>query len=53
MRITAELIYLSPQFVNPINEREIDLRGNKISIIENLGATKVKFLQVINRICLI
>lgn len=27
MRITAELISKSPQFLNPLRERELDLRG--------------------------
>jgi hypothetical protein len=27
MRITAELINKSPQFFNPLHERELDLRG--------------------------
>jgi len=42
MRLTPELINISPQFMNPLKEREIDLRGNKIALIENLGVTKVK-----------
>lgn len=33
----------SPQFMNCINYYEIDLRGNKITIIENLGATENQF----------
>jgi hypothetical protein len=41
MRLTPELINISPQFVNPLQERELDLRGNKIALIENLGVTKV------------
>jgi len=43
MRLTAELILKSPNFLNPIKEREIDLRGNKIAVIENLGATQDQF----------
>lgn len=39
MKITAELIQRSPQATNALNERQLDLRGNKISLIENLGAT--------------
>eukprot|EP01125_Pyxidicula_operculata_P008943 TRINITY_DN2953_c0_g1_i8.p2 TRINITY_DN2953_c0_g1~~TRINITY_DN2953_c0_g1_i8.p2 ORF type:complete len:153 (+),score=27.32 TRINITY_DN2953_c0_g1_i8:1119-1577(+) len=38
-RLTAELILSSPAFVNPLKERELDLRGTKIAQIENLGAT--------------
>eukprot|EP01080_Neovahlkampfia_damariscottae_P008034 gene8034-12500_t len=43
MRLTPELINISAQFVNPVQEREIDLRGNKIALIENLGVTKNQF----------
>jgi len=42
-RLTAELIHTSPQFVNPLKQRELDLRGNKIPQIENLGATEDQF----------
>ena len=41
MRLTQDLILRSPRFVNPLNLREIDLRGNKLSMIENLGMTQV------------
>jgi len=43
VRLTAELILTSPAFVNPLKERELDLRGNKISQIENLGATEDQY----------
>ena len=33
MKITAELIQRSPQATNALNERQLDLRGNKISLI--------------------
>ena len=39
MKITNELIQYSNQWVNPIYERQLDLKGNKFSTIENLGAT--------------
>lgn len=42
-RLTAELIAESPQFTNPVKDRELDLRGNKIAVIENLGATLDQF----------
>lgn len=42
MRITIELIQRSPQYVNPLGEREICFRGLKIPLIENLGATLVR-----------
>jgi len=69
VRLTADLIWKSPHFFNPVKERELDLRGipisltplhlspsslslfdnnfvmfftgNKIAVIENLGATEV------------
>jgi len=43
VRLTAELILNSPAFVNTLKERELDLRGNKISQIENLGATEDQY----------
>lgn len=39
-RLTAELIKGSLAFVNPLNARELELRGAKIPQIENLGATE-------------
>ncbi|EME40540.1 hypothetical protein DOTSEDRAFT_90738 [Dothistroma septosporum NZE10] len=40
MRLTAELITNSLSYNNPLNERELDLRGHKIPGIENLGVAK-------------
>ncbi|CAL9060538.1 unnamed protein product [Musa banksii] len=40
VRLTADLIWKSPHFFNAIKERELDLRGNKIAVMENLGATE-------------
>ncbi|KAJ9623239.1 U2 snRNP complex subunit [Taxawa tesnikishii (nom. ined.)] len=37
MRLSAELIQNSLSYLNPLNERELDLRGHKIPTIENLG----------------
>ncbi|EFJ49551.1 hypothetical protein VOLCADRAFT_104320 [Volvox carteri f. nagariensis] len=42
-RITAELIMRSPQYMSCIKQYEVDLRGNKIAAIENLGATQNQF----------
>eukprot|EP01129_Flabellula_baltica_P012032 TRINITY_DN5372_c0_g1_i2.p1 TRINITY_DN5372_c0_g1~~TRINITY_DN5372_c0_g1_i2.p1 ORF type:complete len:236 (+),score=63.38 TRINITY_DN5372_c0_g1_i2:24-731(+) len=42
-RITTELVLSSPAFINPLREREIDMRGNKIPRIENLGAAEDQF----------
>ena len=42
VKLTADLIGRSPFYINAIREMELDLRNNKISAIENLGATKVK-----------
>lgn len=43
MRLTADLVFRSPVFLNTLNQREVDLRGNKIVVIENLGATEDQF----------
>lgn len=43
MKLTPDLIEESCQFVNPLKERELDLRGNKIQVIENLAATYDQF----------
>jgi hypothetical protein len=46
-RLTAELIMRSPQGLNCVKEYAIELRGNKIGSIENLGATQVRLLRLI------
>uniref|UniRef100_A0A803LXS5 Uncharacterized protein n=1 Tax=Chenopodium quinoa TaxID=63459 RepID=A0A803LXS5_CHEQI len=43
VKLNADLIWKSPHFFNAIKERELDLRGNKIAYIENLGATEDQF----------
>ncbi|KAG6415733.1 hypothetical protein SASPL_123148 [Salvia splendens] len=43
VRLTADLIWKSPHFFNAVRERELDLRGNKIAVIENIGATEDQF----------
>lgn len=42
-RLSPELISRSPQYMNPVNQYEIDLRANRIAAIENLGATENQF----------
>lgn len=42
-RISADMLILAPQFTNALKDREIDLRGQKISVIENMGATLDQF----------
>ncbi|KAK0620391.1 leucine-rich repeat-domain-containing protein [Immersiella caudata] len=37
MRLTADLISNSLSYLNPLKERELDLRGHRIPAIENLG----------------
>ncbi|KAI5291703.1 U2 snRNP complex subunit [Ascosphaera acerosa] len=37
MRLSTELIQASLSYINPLKERELDLRGHKIPAIENLG----------------
>lgn len=43
VKLTAELIEQAAQFTNPIRDRELDLRGYKIPVLENLGATLDQF----------
>lgn len=43
MKLTADLILQSPQYTNALRDRELDLRGYKIPVIENLGATLDQF----------
>ncbi|KAK2766804.1 U2 snRNP complex subunit [Arachnomyces sp. PD_36] len=40
MRLTVELIQNSLSYLNPLKERELDLRGHKIPTIENLGVAR-------------
>ena len=39
MRLTPDMIEEAAQFVNPLKERELDLRGRKIPVVENLAVT--------------
>mmetsp|Transcript_142 Transcript_142/g.481 ORF Transcript_142/g.481 Transcript_142/m.481 type:complete len:246 (+) Transcript_142:40-777(+) len=43
MRLNADLIARSPAYLNALKDRELDLRGNKISAIENLAACQNQF----------
>lgn len=43
VRLTPELIEDSFQYMNPVREYELNLRGYKIGLIENLGATLNQF----------
>ncbi|XP_078386626.1 U2 small nuclear ribonucleoprotein A' isoform X2 [Cetorhinus maximus] len=43
VKLTAELIELAAQYTNPVRDRELDLRGYKIPVVENLGATLDQF----------
>lgn len=45
-RLTAELVLRSPQYMNPCNQYEIDLRANRIAAIENLGTTEVRGVRL-------
>ncbi|THV06056.1 L domain-like protein [Dendrothele bispora CBS 962.96] len=40
MKLTPELLAQASSSLNPIKERQLDLRGYKIPAIENLGVTK-------------
>ena len=41
VKLSVELIQQAYQHINPVRDRELDLRGYKIPVIENLGATLV------------
>lgn len=43
VRLTADLIEQSAQYTNPVRDRELDMRGYRIPMIENLGATLDQF----------
>ncbi|KJH51971.1 leucine Rich repeat-containing domain protein [Dictyocaulus viviparus] len=43
VRLTVELIDNAPQFINTVRERELNLRGYKIPVIENMGITRDQF----------
>jgi U2 small nuclear ribonucleoprotein A' len=40
MKLTPELLAQASSALNPIKERQLDLRGYKIPVIENLGVTR-------------
>ena len=42
-RLSADLIRNSRAFYNPLQERQLDLRGHKLIVIENLGAMEDQF----------
>ncbi|XP_014399091.1 PREDICTED: U2 small nuclear ribonucleoprotein A' isoform X5 [Myotis brandtii] len=43
VKLTAELIEQAAQYTNAVGDLELDLRGYKIPVIENLGATLDRF----------
>ncbi|XP_064476862.1 U2 small nuclear ribonucleoprotein A'-like [Ornithodoros turicata] len=43
VKLTPDLIESAAQYINPVRDRELDLRGYKIPVIENLGATLDQF----------
>ncbi|XP_049830228.1 U2 small nuclear ribonucleoprotein A'-like [Schistocerca gregaria] len=43
VKLTPDLIYQAMQYINPVRDRELDLRGYKIPVIENMGATLDQF----------
>ncbi|KAM4746929.1 U2 small nuclear ribonucleoprotein A' [Rhinophrynus dorsalis] len=43
VKLTADLIELAAQYTNAVRDRELDLRGYKLPVIENLGATLDQF----------
>jgi len=43
VKLTPDLITTAAQRINPVRDRELNLRGLKIPMIENLGATLNQF----------
>ncbi|KAL1116809.1 hypothetical protein AAG570_005279 [Ranatra chinensis] len=43
VKLTPDLITQAMQYINPVRDRELDLRGYKIPVIENMGATLDQF----------
>ncbi|XP_034021372.1 U2 small nuclear ribonucleoprotein A' isoform X2 [Thalassophryne amazonica] len=43
VKLSVELIEQAAQYTNPVRDRELDLRGYKIPVLENLGATLDQF----------
>ncbi|PPD95795.1 hypothetical protein GOBAR_DD07184 [Gossypium barbadense] len=50
VKLTADLIWKCPHFFNALKERELDLRGNKIAVIENLAATELDNFPYLKRL---
>ena len=46
VRLTTELVAKAPSYINPVKDRELDLRGNRIPQIENLAVSKVTILAL-------
>ena len=43
VKLTPDLIANAAQYVNAVKDRELDLRGYKIPMLENLGTTLDQF----------
>ncbi|CAN8004073.1 unnamed protein product [Ixodes hexagonus] len=43
VKLSQDLIQMAAQTINPVRDRELDLRGYKIPVVENLGATLDQF----------
>ena len=43
VKLSPDLIYGAGQYLNPCRDRELDLRGYKIPLIEHLGSTLDQF----------
>ena len=43
VKLTPDLIEGAGQYINPVRDRELDMRGYKIPVIENLGSTLDQF----------
>jgi len=43
VKLSVDVVADCPQYTNPLRDREIDMRGCKLSVIENLGVTLDQF----------
>ena len=45
VRLTVDMINDAQQYINPIRERELNLRAYKVPVIENMGVTRVSIIN--------
>ena len=47
VRLSVELVNDAAQYVNPVRDRELNLRNYKIPVIENMGVTRVSCFSIL------